>query len=137
MDELRSTALREEAMCDNCPFAPSGPGLALRKSLRPGRFNAIAQAVFQGIPFWCHKTTDWDAEENEDGDEYTLVGRERECGGSVAFRRRAQEARAEREALVERLRHQPSTVGRARTKATAKTPKAQRAKRSASGGGPG
>ena len=103
----------DEVMCANCPFASSGPGLALRNTLRPGRFNAIAQSVFAGDVFWCHKTTTEDGWD-EEGEDYRGVGRERECGGAVAFRRRAQEARAEREALVERLRATSSNLGRRR-----------------------
>lgn len=89
----------DEVMCANCPFAPSGPGAELRRSLRPGRFEEIAQAVWAGVPFWCHKTVEDDGWDDE-GDDYTPAGTERHCGGALAFVRRAEEnrRRAERRA---------------------------------------
>lgn len=44
--------------CENCPFHKTGPGYALRKSLRPGRFESIKRGLLRGQLFECHKTTD-------------------------------------------------------------------------------
>lgn len=82
----------DEAMCANCPFDTHGPGLALRKSLMPGRFEEIAQAVWMGLPFYCHKTTR-DEGFDDDADDYVPQGTERHCGGALAFVRRARENR--------------------------------------------
>ena len=81
-----------EVMCANCPFAPTGPGADLRRSLRPGRMAEIQQAVWIGATFYCHKTTTddgWD----DDGDSYLPAGKERVCGGAVRFQRIARENR--------------------------------------------
>lgn len=83
----------QEAQCDNCPFANSGPGLHLRQQLRPGRFREVQMAVLIGQPFWCHKTTDWERLDDEDADEYVATGKERHCGGALAFRRRLLDGR--------------------------------------------
>ena len=89
--------------CANCPFAPDGPGANLRRTLRPGRMREIQRAVLMGAPFWCHKTTDdeaWD----EDGDRYLGNGRERECGGAAEFRRTGRMPRASRSAKRDEAR---------------------------------
>lgn len=43
--------------CTDCPFHRSGPGLALRRTLRPRRWKAILAALREGKFFPCHKTT--------------------------------------------------------------------------------
>lgn len=78
----------EEAMCDNCPFAPAGKGADLARSLRPGRLAGIKRDLLRGATFFCHKTVEYDDDAwSEDGDHYYGTGRERECGGSVAWLR--------------------------------------------------
>ena len=70
--------------CDWCPFNDEGPGRRLRDSLRPGRFDDIVSAVLDGAPFYCHKTVEWDEEDEED-DFYHKKGRELVCAGSLAW----------------------------------------------------
>lgn len=72
--------------CENCPFAASGPGLRLRQSLRPGRWREILLSVRLGQPFFCHKTTNWDAQD-EEGDSYIPQGKEQICAGSIEYLR--------------------------------------------------
>lgn len=64
------TVWRMPGMCANCPFATSGPGLALRKTLR--RWPAILADLRRGAYFVCHKTAP------ETGDGSRLV-----CAGSL------------------------------------------------------
>lgn len=49
---------RMESPCENCPFNSSGPGLHLRKTLRPGRWRQILKDLRSGKHFTCHKTAD-------------------------------------------------------------------------------
>lgn len=86
-----------EVMCGNCPFDSTGPGAALRRALRPGRFEEIAQGIWMGLPFYCHKTTSDEGFEGAE-DDYVPNGKERHCGGALVFVRRAQE-NCERAAL--------------------------------------
>ena len=74
--------------CDNCPFATKGPGLHLRKSLGPGLWREIALNVMMGQPFFCHKTTDDDSQD-EDSDYYRPTGKEQVCFGSLEYLRKA------------------------------------------------
>lgn len=67
-------------MCADCPFGSSKSQRNMRNSLRPGRFNEIAQSVWMGASFPCHKTTTFD-----DDDEYAPTGREKECRGAIEF----------------------------------------------------
>lgn len=72
------TRWRMDTLCNDCPFATSGPGLALRKSLRRGRFAEIKRDLAGGqLHFLCHKTTD------ETGD-----GSNRICAGAIEYQRR-------------------------------------------------
>lgn len=72
--------------CDNCPFASCGAGLRLRKSLMPGRWREILFSVRLGQPFYCHKTTDWDAQDDGDDCEYYRpTGNEQVCAGSLEW----------------------------------------------------
>ncbi len=73
--------------CDNCPFATKGPGLHLRKSLMPGRWRGITQGVLMGQHFFCHKTTDDDAQD-EELDYYQPTGQEQICFGSLEYLRK-------------------------------------------------
>lgn len=68
---------RMAKMCETCPFQTSGPGLALRKSLRPGRFADIKRDLRHGGNFLCHKTTD------ETGN-----GTKLQCAGALAYQDR-------------------------------------------------
>lgn len=63
-------AWRMEAMCSDCPFAKSGAGLRLRKSLRPGRWLEILRSLRADQSFPCHKTTD----ETGDGSNLACAG---------------------------------------------------------------
>ncbi len=60
--------------CVDCPFNESGPGLHLRKSLRPGRWQEILRGLKRDTHFTCHKTAD------ETGDGSDLV-----CAGALAW----------------------------------------------------
>ena len=70
----RGSTWRMAAMCDNCPFAESGAGLHLRKSLGPGRWREITSGLRHDHSFNCHKTT------AETGD-----GSELMCAGSIEW----------------------------------------------------
>jgi hypothetical protein len=70
-----------KTLCDNCPFATKGPGLRLRKSLMPGRWRSILLGVRMGQPFFCHKTT----VDQEDDDFYVPQGKEQVCAGSIQW----------------------------------------------------
>lgn len=70
-----SAAWRMRAPCVDCPFNKSGPGLKLRRSLRPGRMEEIERALRGDGHFICHKTT------AQTGD-----GSRRICAGSIAWR---------------------------------------------------
>ena len=72
-------------MCSDCPFGNSKSQRHMRGSLRPGRFEEIAQAVWQGAYFPCHKTTQHD----EDGEYVRNNPREVQCIGSIEFVERA------------------------------------------------
>ena len=65
---------RMKEMCADCPFAKTGPGVHLRKTLRPGRWREITSGLLRGEHFNCHKTTD------ETGDGSNLV-----CAGSIEW----------------------------------------------------
>jgi len=65
---------RMAAQCADCPFATSGAGLALRKSLQPGRFASIKRDLLCGEYFVCHKTS------RETGDGSHMV-----CAGALEF----------------------------------------------------
>ncbi len=69
-----------ESMCDNCPFAKSGDGLKLRKSLGPGRWASILAELRAGLHFHCHKTTGEEDEEGNPDTSKSLV-----CAGSIAW----------------------------------------------------
>lgn len=61
-------------MCADCPFAKSGPGLRLRKTLARGRWSEILASLRRDAHFTCHKTTE------ETGD-----GSERMCAGAIQW----------------------------------------------------
>jgi hypothetical protein len=69
-----SSRWRMEAKCSDCPFASRGPGLRLRRSLKPGRWAEITGGLLNGQHFTCHKTT------HETGD-----GTELMCAGSIEW----------------------------------------------------
>ena len=69
------TALyRMSEKCADCPFAKSGPGLHLRKSLHPRRWPSILADLRAGKHFTCHKTTE------ETGNNTNLV-----CAGAIEW----------------------------------------------------
>jgi hypothetical protein len=63
-----------EVKCSDCPFASSGPGLHLRKSLARGRWREILLSLRMDGHFHCHKTT------HETGDGSELL-----CAGSLEW----------------------------------------------------
>ena len=65
--------------CANCPFHRSGPGLRLRRGLRPRRWAEILRALRSDEWFPCHKTT----EEDPEGDERLVTGKTRACAGAL------------------------------------------------------
>lgn len=70
-------AWRMQEPCFSCPFNASGPGLRLRKSLRPARWREITSGLRRGEHFTCHKT------DAETGDGSELL-----CAGAIAFQER-------------------------------------------------
>ena len=81
-----------DRMCADCPFGNSAKQRHMRNSLRPGRFNEIAQSVWAGAYFPCHKTTIFD----DDG-EVVPNPKELQCRGALEFVERAAANRAHRE----------------------------------------
>lgn len=74
------------ARCDDCPFSSSGPGLALRKVLRPGRWAEILAGLRNDRHFYCHKTTTACDEEDES---VASVGKgAKVCAGSLEWSER-------------------------------------------------
>jgi hypothetical protein len=73
-----------DKQCDNCPFASKGAGLALRRSLKPGRWAEITQSIRDGAPFHCHKTTQ-DMVEDDDGDVLDVGAKALMCAGALAY----------------------------------------------------
>lgn len=71
---LKKFTWKTEKMCENCPFSQKGPGLDLRDSLAPGRFDSIKFGLNKGEYFLCHKTT------RSTGDRSDLV-----CAGALAY----------------------------------------------------
>jgi hypothetical protein len=71
-------------MCADCPFGSSKKQRHMRNSLMPGRFNEIAQSVWMGAYFPCHKTTTFD----DDG-ELEPSKKQRQCRGALDFVARA------------------------------------------------
>lgn len=69
-------------MCDDCPFQKQGKGLALAKSLRPGRLRSIKAGLRRGELFHCHKTTT--SEGDDDGGRYAGKGAKL-CAGSLDY----------------------------------------------------
>lgn len=67
MSELKYMMAKK---CSDCPFASSGPGLHLRKSLKRGRWRSILADLRNGKHFTCHKTTD----ETGDGSNKVCAG---------------------------------------------------------------
>lgn len=65
---------RVDKKCSNCPFASSGAGLYLRKTLARGRWREILNALRMDGHFRCHKTTD------ETGNGTNLL-----CAGSLEW----------------------------------------------------
>jgi hypothetical protein len=61
---------RMAAPCAACPFNETGPGRALRNSLRPGRFKEICAGLRRDGHFQCHKT----GRETGDGSELLCAG---------------------------------------------------------------
>lgn len=65
---------RTAKQCGDCPFARSGPGLHLRRSLGRGRWADILSALRRGRDFHCHQTT------FETGDGSNLL-----CAGAIEW----------------------------------------------------
>lgn len=65
---------RMKEKCADCPFSKTGPGLHLRRTLRPGRWREILASLRRGEHFCCHKTT------NETGDGSNLI-----CAGTIEW----------------------------------------------------
>lgn len=65
---------RMAAKCADCPFQKAGKGLALRRSLRPGRWREILAGLRRDEHFICHKTT------RDTGNGKNLV-----CAGSIEW----------------------------------------------------
>lgn len=75
-------------MCDNCPFAKSGKGRHLRRTLRASHWQKILAALRLDGYFLCHKTT------FETGDGTNLL-----CAGSLQW----QEEHLKRPGLIPML----------------------------------
>lgn len=58
-------AWRAPAKCNQCPFHRSGLGLRIRRALRPGRWREILNGLRVGGVFSCHKTVDWDDDDEQ------------------------------------------------------------------------
>jgi hypothetical protein len=63
--------------CVDCPFARTGPGAHLRRTLQRGRWREILTGLLNEQHFMCHKTTP------ETGD-----GSNRVCAGAIEWQDR-------------------------------------------------
>lgn len=63
--------------CGNCPFRSDKPSF-----LTPERAEGIASDLLKGDTFVCHKTLEYDCDDN--GDEYTDQSAARMCAGARA-----------------------------------------------------
>jgi hypothetical protein len=70
---------RVDRKCDNCPFASSGAGRHLRKSLGRARWEEICDGLRSDQHFYCHKTVSYD----DDGE--PLPGTGKVCAGSLEW----------------------------------------------------
>ena len=75
----KASEWRMSQPCENCPFAASGAGLQLRRSLAPGRWREILAGLRRGETFNCHKTTEHD----DDGE--WIVGTGLYCAGALEW----------------------------------------------------
>jgi hypothetical protein len=71
---------RVKSKCCDCPFADSGAGLHLRKSLGRGRWREILASLRDEKTFPCHKTTKYDDDEGE-----ALPGTGLLCAGAIEW----------------------------------------------------
>ncbi len=83
---------RMAKQCEDCPFAASGPGLRLRKSLQSGRWREILNLLRADKHFLCHKTTD------ETGNGTNLV-----CAGSIEWSEKHRVPPSQFQRIMERL----------------------------------
>lgn len=83
---------RTAKMCEDCPFADSGPGLRLRKSLRRGRWAEIIESLHNDAHFLCHKTT-----------HATGNGSELICAGSIEYAIENDIPQSQLERIMERI----------------------------------
>lgn len=68
---------RTKQKCADCPFARTGPGARLRRTLTPARWKGILHDLMNDRHFLCHKTTE------ETGDGSNLV-----CAGAIEWQDR-------------------------------------------------
>lgn len=97
---------RVKEMCGNCPFAKSGAGLHLRKSLARGRWESILRSLRFGKTFPCHKTVEY---YDEDGE--AISGTGLTCAGAIAWQ--------EEHDCVSKLQRFAESLERARRKSDA------------------
>jgi hypothetical protein len=88
-----SQAWRMEKMCDNCPFARSGPSAYLKKTLRSGRWREILATLRKDGHFICHKTT------RETGNGSNLM-----CAGAIEWQE-AHGCVGQLQRIMERVEH--------------------------------
>ena len=91
---------RMPQMCADCPFAPSGPGLRLRRSLGKGRWTEIIQCLKRDKHFICHKTS------NETGNATNLI-----CAGSIEYSEDHNIPPSQLQRIMERIDYMNSKKG--------------------------
>lgn len=92
------TKWRVARQCDNCPFAKSGDGLHLRKSLGLSRWRSILASLRSGLHFHCHKTTGQEDDEGNPDTTKALV-----CAGSIEWQEK-HNCTSQLAQIVERLK---------------------------------
>lgn len=85
---------RVESKCADCPFASSGAGLHLRRTLRPGRWREILNGLRRDGHFHCHKTTD------ETGNGTKLL-----CAGSLEWQEKHVGSVGQLARIMQRMGH--------------------------------
>jgi hypothetical protein len=85
---------RMPSMCDSCPFARTGAGAHLRRTLR--RWRAILADMKRDKHFLCHKTTD------ETGEGSNL-----HCAGSIIWQMKHNGRPSQCARIAERLYGEP------------------------------
>lgn len=80
-----SNVFRIKRPCANCPWRKD----SVKGWLGKERAEELARSVvFGDSPFWCHKTTQFTADESDEGEEYSMKGGEAFCAGALILEKK-------------------------------------------------